>query len=88
MVHGIRVVGVELVHDEYFSRVTANLAVLVGEPGARGTRFDEQFNLRQLARNVGVRDVWFAPTDVKCQKFPKSTQPGAGLLRSKSGTRF
>ena len=52
----MRVVGgVELVHD---SRATANLAVLVGEPGAsRTSRPDEQVDLRQLARNVGVRDV-------------------------------
>ena len=74
MANGLRVVGgVELVHD---SRATANLAVLVGEPGASGTsRFDEQVDLRQLARNVGVRDVWVAPTDVKCQNLsPRSTQ--------------
>ena len=68
MANGLRVVGsVELVHD---SRVTANLAVLVGEPGASGTsRFDEQVDLRQLARNVGARDVRVAPTDVKCQNL-------------------
>ena len=65
MANGLLVVGgVELVHD---SRVTANLAVLVGEPGASGTSswFDEQVDLRQLAGNVGVRDVWVAPTDRK-----------------------
>ena len=68
MANGLRVVGgVELVHD---SRVTANLAVLVGEPGASGTsRSDEQVDLRQLARNVGVCDVWVAPTD---RKMPES----------------
>ena len=79
MAHGIRVVGFKLVHDDYFSRVTASLAVLVGEPGAGGTssRFDEQ-DLRQLARNVGVRDVWVAPTDHEMPDNPsdKHIHPG------------
>ena len=58
MANGIRVVSVELVHDDYFSRISANSAILVGEPGASVTsRPDEQVDLRQLARNVGVRDV-------------------------------
>ena len=61
----MRVVGVELVHDYNFSRVAANLAV-----GASGTsRFDEQVDLRQLARNVGARGVWVAPTGRKCQNL-------------------
>ena len=60
MAHGMRVVGVELVHNDDFSKVSANLAVLVGEPGA-GTRLDEQVDLRQLARHAGVRDAWVVP---------------------------
>ena len=34
MTHGIRVGGVELVHDDFLSRVGTNLAARVGEPDA------------------------------------------------------
>ena len=90
MAHGIRVVCVEIVHDD-FSRVTANLTVLVGQPGASGTsRFNEQFDLRQLARNVGVRDVWVVPTD---RKMPEPLREALGLrsgqaLTDKAPTRW
>ena len=82
MAHGIRVVGVELVHNDDISRVTANLAVLVGEPGASGaSRFEEQFDLRQLARNVGVRDMWVAPTNRKMpEPSREALNPAIGLL--------
>ena len=77
MAHGIRrVVCFEIVHDD-FNRVTANLTVLVGEPGASGTsRFNEQFDLHQLARNVGVRDVWVAPAN---RKMPEPFREALGL---------
>ena len=59
MDHCIRVVGVELVHDAYFSWVTAS------------------FDLRQLARNVGVRHAWVAPTDREMpEPLRESAQPG------------
>ena len=61
MAHGIRVVGIELVHDDHFSREATNLAVLVGEPGAGTSRVDEQVDLRQPARLAGLRGVWVAP---------------------------
>ena len=61
MAHGIRVVGIELVHDDYFSREATNLAALVGEPGAGISRVDEQVDLSQPARHAGLRDVWVAP---------------------------
>ena len=67
-------------HDDDFSRVTANLAVLVGASGT--SRFDEQVDLRQLARNVGVRHAWVAPTGHEMPDNPsgKHSARGDGLL--------
>ena len=75
LAHGVRGAGVELVHDDYFSRVATDLAVLVGEPGARTSRDDEQVDEdllvrqpaldrhlgRQPAHHAGFRGVWVAP---------------------------
>ena len=73
MAHGIRVVGIELVHD--FSREATNLAVLVGEPGAGTSRVDEQVDLSRPARHAGLRDVWVAPVGFKLPEPLASSNP-------------
>ena len=75
MAHGIRVVGIELVHDDYIDGNTTNFAVLVGEPGAGTSRVDEQVDLGRPARHAGLRDVWVAPVGFKLPEPLASSNP-------------
>eukprot|EP00964_Phaeocystis_antarctica_P057113 scaffold33754_cov47-Phaeocystis_antarctica.AAC.2 len=87
MAPGISVVGVQLVHDDYFSGEATNLAVLVGDPGAGISRVGEQVDLRQPAWRAGLRGVWLAPVGcIWLEPFRAATQGQPSRREQRGGS--